>query len=459
MDTAAACRTYNVLLAEGRSVVAALLFAAPRRQPFADDAEGRRTRGKPYNRGLRPADGVTCNGYARADQERPSRLSDKSFMTPAINKPVPEFEALATGGVKFTPQAYAGKIVVLYFYPKDNTPGCTTEAMQFRDHYKEFVKAGAVAVRRLARQHGVARPLQAEPRAAVRADRRHRRKALPHVRRGQEQDHVRQEGQGHRAQHLPDRRQRRPARRMARPHGRRPRRGSPEGRQGASRRAAERPAAARRRRRAARPPFAARRYHSEGRPRHRAPDAPAQASGQARRLPEPRRLRIAGARRARRARAGRASRRASRSRRRCSSSRTKARCRPRRRWSSRRCRRAPPPCVPPRRRAAADTRAQAARQRPGDAVRARHQRADARPDVAVPLRRARHLPADDHARGARRPQARHDRGRAQRAPGEPRPRRARRQHADARRRRPLEGIALNRPATARPAASCSSRPT
>jgi peroxiredoxin Q/BCP len=65
-------------------------------------------------------------------------------MTPALNKPLPEFEALATGGVKFTPQAFAGKIVVLYFYPKDNTPGCTTEAMQFRDHHKEFVKAGAV---------------------------------------------------------------------------------------------------------------------------------------------------------------------------------------------------------------------------------------------------------------------------------------------------------------------------
>ncbi len=66
------------------------------------------------------------------------------FMTPALNKPIPEFEALATGGIKFTPQAYVGKIVVLYFYPKDNTPGCTTEAMQFRDHYREFVKAGAV---------------------------------------------------------------------------------------------------------------------------------------------------------------------------------------------------------------------------------------------------------------------------------------------------------------------------
>ncbi len=65
-------------------------------------------------------------------------------MTPAINKALPEFEALATNGVKFTPQAYLGKIVVLYFYPKDNTPGCTTEAMQFRDRHKDFVKAGAV---------------------------------------------------------------------------------------------------------------------------------------------------------------------------------------------------------------------------------------------------------------------------------------------------------------------------
>ena len=64
-------------------------------------------------------------------------------MTPALNKPLPEFEALATSGVKFTPQAFNGHAVVLYFYPKDHTPGCTTEAMQFRDKYKDFVKAGA----------------------------------------------------------------------------------------------------------------------------------------------------------------------------------------------------------------------------------------------------------------------------------------------------------------------------
>jgi thioredoxin-dependent peroxiredoxin len=65
-------------------------------------------------------------------------------MTPALNKPLPDIEALATGGVIFTPSSFAGKSIVLYFYPKDNTPGCTTEAMQFRDHHKEFVKAGAV---------------------------------------------------------------------------------------------------------------------------------------------------------------------------------------------------------------------------------------------------------------------------------------------------------------------------
>lgn len=65
-------------------------------------------------------------------------------MTPALNKTLPEIEAQATGGVKFTPQAFKGRAIVLYFYPKDNTPGCTTEAMQFRDQHAEFVKAGSV---------------------------------------------------------------------------------------------------------------------------------------------------------------------------------------------------------------------------------------------------------------------------------------------------------------------------
>ena len=55
---------------------------------------------------------------------------------------VPEFEAPATGGKTFRPSAARGHPLVLYFYPKDNTPGCTDEGAQFRDLYGEFQKLG-----------------------------------------------------------------------------------------------------------------------------------------------------------------------------------------------------------------------------------------------------------------------------------------------------------------------------
>ena len=64
-------------------------------------------------------------------------------MAIVVTKPISEFEAIATNGIKVTNTTHLGKYLVLYFYPKDNTPGCTTEAMQFRDKYKDFVKAGA----------------------------------------------------------------------------------------------------------------------------------------------------------------------------------------------------------------------------------------------------------------------------------------------------------------------------
>ena len=64
-------------------------------------------------------------------------------MAIVVNKPIPEFESNATGGIRVSNTSHLGKTVILYFYPKDNTPGCTTEAMQFRDKYKDFVKAGA----------------------------------------------------------------------------------------------------------------------------------------------------------------------------------------------------------------------------------------------------------------------------------------------------------------------------
>lgn len=60
----------------------------------------------------------------------------------AVDQPVPDFSAPATGG-EITLSGLRGKKVVLYFYPKDNTPGCTTEGLQFRDLYPKFQKAGA----------------------------------------------------------------------------------------------------------------------------------------------------------------------------------------------------------------------------------------------------------------------------------------------------------------------------
>ncbi len=65
-------------------------------------------------------------------------------MAVVVNKPLPEFEAVATSNISLSNQSLIGETVVLYFYPKDNTPGCTTEAMQFRDKYKDFIKAGAI---------------------------------------------------------------------------------------------------------------------------------------------------------------------------------------------------------------------------------------------------------------------------------------------------------------------------
>ena len=55
---------------------------------------------------------------------------------------VPDFSVPATGG-DFRLSALRGKAVVIYFYPKDNTPGCTTEAGQFRDLHGELAAAGA----------------------------------------------------------------------------------------------------------------------------------------------------------------------------------------------------------------------------------------------------------------------------------------------------------------------------
>jgi peroxiredoxin Q/BCP len=63
----------------------------------------------------------------------------------AIDKKVPDFVAESTGGgVRLS--ALKGKTVVLYFYPKDNTPGCTTEGVDFAAAHGKFARAGAVVL-------------------------------------------------------------------------------------------------------------------------------------------------------------------------------------------------------------------------------------------------------------------------------------------------------------------------
>src|SRR3954452_9038180 len=64
--------------------------------------------------------------------------------TSLVGLKVPDFESASTGTAAFKLSARLGSPLVLYFYPKDNTPGCTTEGQQFRDLHQEFRKAGAV---------------------------------------------------------------------------------------------------------------------------------------------------------------------------------------------------------------------------------------------------------------------------------------------------------------------------
>jgi thioredoxin-dependent peroxiredoxin len=61
-----------------------------------------------------------------------------------LGKKVKDFSAPATGDTTFRLSDHEGHPVVLYFYPKDNTPGCTTEGADFRDLHRQFAKAGAV---------------------------------------------------------------------------------------------------------------------------------------------------------------------------------------------------------------------------------------------------------------------------------------------------------------------------
>ena len=142
-------------------------------------------------------------------------------------KAVKDFALPSTGGGSFRLSDQRGKKLVLYFYPKDNTPGCTTEGADFRDLYR------AVPARRQREVFGVSRDsLKSHEGFKAKmsfpfellsdAD----EKRLHAVRRDQDEEHVRQEGARHRAQHLRRSTARASLRaRMARRQGSRPRTG------------------------------------------------------------------------------------------------------------------------------------------------------------------------------------------------------------------------------------------
>ncbi len=61
-----------------------------------------------------------------------------------IGAMIPHFESSATNDTTVSPSTLLGKNAVIYFYPKDNTPGCTTEGQDFRDHAKDFAENNTV---------------------------------------------------------------------------------------------------------------------------------------------------------------------------------------------------------------------------------------------------------------------------------------------------------------------------
>lgn len=63
-----------------------------------------------------------------------------------LDKKVPDFSLPATGGASFNLADQTGKTVVLYFYPKDSTPGCTTQGQNFRDLHDQLAAANAVVL-------------------------------------------------------------------------------------------------------------------------------------------------------------------------------------------------------------------------------------------------------------------------------------------------------------------------
>jgi peroxiredoxin Q/BCP len=95
-----------------------------------------------------------------------------------VGETIPDVAAVGSGGTPVPLRSFLGTPLVVYFYPKDETPGCTAEACAFRDAYEAFVEAGATVVgisgdsptshEAFARRHGLPFLLLSDPDGSVR---------------------------------------------------------------------------------------------------------------------------------------------------------------------------------------------------------------------------------------------------------------------------------------------------
>jgi peroxiredoxin Q/BCP len=93
-----------------------------------------------------PGPSAAAASTTPAPTAAPTASADPSAPDPLVGQPAPDFTAAAQDGSQVHLAALKGKRVVVYFYPKDETPGCTKEACSFRDSWQAIAKTGATLV-------------------------------------------------------------------------------------------------------------------------------------------------------------------------------------------------------------------------------------------------------------------------------------------------------------------------